>query len=108
MGFVKMKANSKARVNADGFMKLKTNYLADIRGSLEEVPPCLVINWDHTGLTLSSWTMAKVGSKKVPITGVDDKRQITAVFATTMEGDFSTTTDLSGKENCLLTINKIP
>ena len=115
MGFVKRKANSKARVNVDGFMELKTNYLADIRAiiNLEEVPPCLVINWDHTGLKyvpVSSWTMAKEGSKKVPIAGVDDKRQITAVFAATMEGDFLPPQLIyQGKTtDCLLTINKIP
>ena len=58
---------------------------------LEEVPPSLVINWDHTGLKyvpVSSWTMAKEGSKKVPIAGLEDKRQITAVFGVTMEGHF--------------------
>ena len=93
MGFVKRKANSKARANVDDFVEVKTNYLADIRAiiSLEEVPPCLVINCDHTGLKyvlVSSWTMAKEGSKKVPIAGIEDKRQITAVFAATMEGDF--------------------
>ena len=86
MGFVKRKANSKARANVDDFVEVKTNYLADIRAiiSLEEVPPCLVINWDHTGLKyvpVSSWTMAKEGSKKVLIAGIEDKRQITAVFA---------------------------
>ena len=93
MGFVKRKASSKARGNVHDFVEVKTNYLADIKAiiSLEEVPPCLVINWDHTGLKyvpVSSWTMAKEGSKKVPIAGVDDKRQITAVFAATMGGDF--------------------
>ena len=52
MGFVKRKANSKARANVDNFVEVKTNYLADIRTiiSLDEVPPCLIINWDHTGL----------------------------------------------------------
>ena len=32
--------------------------------------------------------MAKEGSKRVEITGVDDKRQITAVFGGTIAGDF--------------------
>ena len=58
---------------------------------MEEVPPCLVINWDHTALKyvpVGSWTMAKEGAKKVPLAGVDDKCQITAVFGATMEGGF--------------------
>ncbi len=32
--------------------------------------------------------MAKDGSKRVEIAGIDDKRQITAVFAGTMAGEF--------------------
>ena len=58
---------------------------------MEEIPPCLIINWDHTALKyvpVGSWTMAKEGSKKVPIAGVDDKRQITAVLGTTLDGFF--------------------
>ena len=32
--------------------------------------------------------MAKEGSKRVEIAGINDKRQITAIFANTMSGDF--------------------
>ena len=93
MGFVKRKANTKAKICPDGLQELKSNFLSDIAAvvELEEVPPSLVINWDHTGLKyvpVSSWTMAKEGSKKVPIAGLEDKRQITAVFGVTMEGHF--------------------
>ena len=51
------------------------------------------------------------GVQKVQIGGAEDKRQITAVFAATMEGDFnggrfpSTLTVLSYH---LFTINKVP
>ena len=44
----------------------------------------MIYNWDHTGInyvTVSNWTMEVEGSKKVPIVGLDDKRQITVVFA---------------------------
>ena len=93
MGFVKRKANTKAKICPDGLQELKSNFLSDIAAvvELEEVPPSLVINWDHTGLKyvpVSSWTMAKEGSKKVPIAGLEDKRQITAVFGVTMEGHY--------------------
>ena len=37
---------------------------------------------------MSNWTMAKEGEKRVEIVGKDDKRQITAVFAGSMSGDF--------------------
>ena len=39
-------------------------------------------------MPVSSWTMAKEGSKRVEIIGIDDKRQITAVFGGTLVGDF--------------------
>ena len=58
---------------------------------MEEIPKAPVINWDHTGIQympVSSWTMAAEGSKRVEIAGINDKRQITAVFANTMSGDF--------------------
>lgn len=83
MQFVKREANTKAKVPVENFTQLKYNYLSDIAGIVEEIPPCLIINWDHTALKyvpVGSWTMAKEGSKKVPIAGVDDNRQLTAVF----------------------------
>ena len=50
----------------------------------------LIINWDQTGMhyiPVSSWTMAKEGSKRVEMCGIDDKRQIT-VFSCSMLGEF--------------------
>ena len=58
---------------------------------MEEIPPALIVNWDHTGLKyvpVSSWMMAKEGSKRVKISGIYDKRQITVVFAVTLDGSF--------------------
>ena len=58
---------------------------------MEEIPPSLVINWDQIGINyfpVSSWTMAKEGSKQVEINGEEDKRQITAVFGSTLVGIF--------------------
>ena len=37
---------------------------------------------------VSHWTMAKEGSKRVEVAGVEDKRQITAVFAGSLSGHF--------------------
>ena len=93
MQFVKRKANTKAKISVENFTQLKYNYLSDISGivDVEEIPPCLIINWDHTALKhvpVGSWTMAKEGSKKVPIAGVDDKRQITTVFGISLDGFF--------------------
>ena len=55
--------------------------------------PRLVINWDHTGkkyIPTSSWTIKKEGKRRVEILGIDDKRQITGVFAATKDGNFLT------------------
>ena len=45
-----------------------------------------MLNWDHTGISIvpgSSWTMELKGTKRVEITGMGDKRQITAFFCGT-------------------------
>ena len=58
---------------------------------MDEIPADLIINFDQTGINyvpVSSWTMEKEGSKRVEITGKDDKRQITAVLAGTVNGNF--------------------
>lgn len=75
------------------FEALKAQFIYDIQVviEVEEIPEELVVNWDQTGIhyvPVSSWTMEKEGSKRVEIAGIDDKRQITAVFAGTLIGDF--------------------
>ena len=69
-----------------------------------------MINWDQTGIhyvPVSSWTMAKVG---VEIAGIDDKRQITAVFGGSMAGDFLPPQVIyQGRTNkCLLSVTFPP
>ena len=71
----------------------KSQFLFDMKATVEmqEIPPELIINWDQTGVKivpLSSWTMEQRGAKRVEISGVDDKLQITAVFAATPVGEF--------------------
>lgn len=68
----------------------KTQFLYDIEviRDMEEVPDCLVINWDHTGINYvpaSNWTMAKEGTNRA---GLGDKRQLTVVFGCSLSGDF--------------------
>ena len=50
MGFAKRKANTKCKVNPDNFDKIKQQDLIDIHITvkMEDVPPSLVINLDHT------------------------------------------------------------
>ena len=42
-------------------------------------------------IPVSSWTMEVQGAKQVEITGLKDKRQITAVFAVTASIDYTIT-----------------
>ena len=93
MGFTKRRANTKCKVNPDNFDEIKQQYLIDIHAAIEieDIPPSLVINWDHTATKIvpsSQWTMEKKGTKRVEIVAMDDKRQITAIFGCTLSGKF--------------------
>ena len=93
LGYVKRRGSSKAKVTVTEFDAYKSQFVYDIETimEMEEIPKELIINWDHTGIhyvPVSNWTMAKQGSKRIEIFGSEDKRQITAVFAATMKGDF--------------------
>ena len=93
MNFVKRKATTKAKVNVEHFEEVKRQFLLEITNvvTLAEIPFDLVINFDQTGINyipVSSWTMEVQGAKRVEVAGKDDKRQITAVFAGSMTGDF--------------------
>jgi hypothetical protein len=72
------------------FVKRKISTKSKVVTIMEEIPDCLVINWDQTGINyvpVSNWTMEKEGSRRVEVFGADDKWQITGVFACSMEGD---------------------
>ena len=93
MGFVKCRASTSAKVSLPHFESLKTQFLLDVMVNvqMDEIPNELIINWDQTAINYvpsGSWTMAKAGSQRVEIVANDDKRQITAVFAGTLTGDF--------------------
>ena len=58
---------------------------------MDEIPAELVINFEPVGLNIvptSDWTMEAEGSKRVKIIGKDNKRQLTAVLAGTLDRDF--------------------
>ena len=94
MDFVRRKATtSKSKHKPGEFEKVKKGFLDDVVSvvKMEEIPPELILNWDQTGIHLvpaSGWTMDKIGSKRVEISGVNDKRQITAMFCGSLTGDF--------------------
>ena len=75
------------------FLESQGDFLSDIQAEvvMNKIPAELVLNWDQTALHLvptGQWTMHRSGEKVVPITNSDDKRQITAVLAVTMSGEY--------------------
>ena len=93
MGYVKRRGTTTAKINPDNFENLRETFLEQIRSTVlfEDIPLDLIFNWDQTGLNyvpVSNWTMEKEGAKRVEIKGLDDKRQITAVFGGTLTGEF--------------------
>ena len=93
MGFVKRRGNTKAKVTVDHFDEVRTQFLFNINATvkMQEIPSDLSINWDQTGIKIvpvSSWTMEQKGAKRIEVAGIDDKRQITAVFAAAATGEF--------------------
>ena len=93
MGFVKRRGTMTAKIDVKNFEEVKRQFLFDIHSiaAMEEVPSDLIINWDQTSIhyiPISQWTMEKQGSKHVEITAADDKRQIMAVLAGSLAGDF--------------------
>ena len=93
MKFVQRKATTaKSKASEANFAEQKV-FLNDVVATvtMEEVPAELILNWDQIGIKVvpsSMWTMEECGAKRVEMVGVNDKRQITAVFCGSLTGDF--------------------
>ena len=113
MGMVKRRASSKAKMSVENFEAVKEEFLLEIKNvvSFDEIPP-LIINWDQTGINyilVSLWTMEKEGIKRIELAGKEDKRQLTAVLAGSMSGDFLPPQIIyQGKTNHCLPYVKFP
>ena len=95
MGYVKRKATTKSApgITPEVFESLKDGFLKQVARmvQLRNIPDCLIINLDQTGVKLipvGDWTMAPEGSNRVEVIGLNDKRQITATFAACLDGTF--------------------
>ena len=58
---------------------------------MEDIPAQLILNWDQTGIKIvpsTTWTTDRRGVKRVEMIGVNDKKQITAVFCCSLVGEF--------------------
>ena len=94
MKFVQRKATtSQSKYTATNLVEVKQQFLDAVvqTAEMEEVHPELILNWDQTGIQIvpsSTWTMDREGTRRVEMVGAKDKRQITALFCCTLQGDF--------------------
>ena len=82
----KQKGTKAARKVPDNFDEVRRDFLKRVQKKVTEnsLPPSMIVNFDETGMNVvptSHWTLHSEGSKQVPITGIDDKRQLTMVLA---------------------------
>ena len=89
---VKQTGTKAARKLPADFPLQKSNFLERISDVVGRhcIPGELIVNLDETGLKIvpvSSYTLADVGSKQVPIIGLEDKREITALLACSLHGN---------------------
>lgn len=69
----------------DDFEPIKSQYLENIKKTVEDhsIPLSVVINFDQTGtkmVPVSNWTLEVHGSKQIDTVGVDDKREVSALW----------------------------
>ena len=93
MGYSKRRGSHAGKVALPHLKEIQENFLADIQSEvvMNDIPSDLIFNWDQTALRLvptGQWTMHPAGAKVVPIANSDDKRQVTAVLAATLTGEF--------------------
>ena len=94
MNFVQRKATtSLSKLTMTDFKERKREFLNDVATTveMEEIPGELILNWDQIGIRFvpsSTWTMERRGERRVEMVGVNDKRQITAVFCSSAAGEF--------------------
>ena len=93
MGYSKRRCSNAGKVSLPHLEEIQKNFLANIQSevAMNDIPSVLVFNWDQTALRLiptGQWTMHPTGAKVVPIAHCDDKRQVTAVLAATLTGEF--------------------
>ena len=94
MGYTKrMSTTSKVEIPSGAQKEAELLFLHEIVEIVEKhcIPSALVLNLDQTPskfVPSGNHTLAKKGSKSVSIAGSSDKRNITATFVISLEGDF--------------------
>lgn len=93
LGYVKRKGTRAARKIPDNFDAVQVEFLSKIENCVSQydIPDVLIINFDQTGINIvptGKYTQDIEGSKQVEITGIDDKRQVTALLSVDLAGNF--------------------
>ena len=94
MNYVQRRATTaKAKFSMNDFEEKRRKFFAELLDTVEseEILPELILTWDQTGIKLvpsSSWTMEERGTRRVELAGLNDKRQIIAVFCGSLMGAF--------------------
>lgn len=91
LNYIKRKGTKAARKLPVDYLAVKETYLNRILATVKEfkIHPSMIVNWDQTGVNIvptGEWTLAPKGAKQVSIFGLDDKRQITVLFAVSLDG----------------------
>ena len=89
----RMKTKGKVCIPVGAQKEAELKFLHQIVNYVEKyrIPCFLIINFDQTPLKyveVSSMTMKKEGETNVPISGINDKRSITATFSFTLDNKF--------------------
>ena len=93
MGYVKRKGSNAGKLVVPHFGKLTKEFLAGLKAEvvMNDIHKELTSNWDQTGLQFvptCQWTMHQAKAKMIPVANSDDKRQIIAVLAATIAGEY--------------------
>ena len=94
MGFVRRaETTGKVEIPAGAKKEAELTFLHEIVNDAEkfQIPSSLVLNLDQTNSKYVSMgkAMAEKGSNSVPISGLSDKRSMTATFTKTLNRNFS-------------------
>ena len=93
MGLVKRRGSTQAKISSADYYHLRSIYLHQISAMVKvhQIPPEMVVNCDQSGISIvptCNWTMEQEGASWVEIAGLNDKRQITVTFATSLSREF--------------------
>ena len=91
MGFSRRRATKTSRKMPQDYELQRRRFLFEIEQLVykKKIPDDMVLNMDQTAVRMvptANWTISPEGSKQVPLTAVDDKREVTVLLSITTGG----------------------